>query len=141
VIREDYLFRQIKQIAEALARMLKLREERRYDDARAVADSLYEQLGIPRELHDVVDTPTLASMLRSADNIRLAAQLQVEEGHIYKLEGDPVTAFTKYKRAHELILEARALDPIPADETMLFELSRLAPHYMLDERYRSPQDG
>jgi tetratricopeptide (TPR) repeat protein len=137
MIREDFLLRQIKQFAEALARMLKLRTAGKYDEALAQADALYEALGIPRGLHDVVDTPTLASMLRTADAIRMAAQLQVEEGHIYKAKGDPVMAFTKYKRAHELMLEARALEPIPTDDTMLLELARLAPGYMLDPRYRS----
>src|SRR6188768_52430 len=126
MIREDYLMRQIKLVAEALARMLKLRREGKYDEAIEVADSLYEELGIPRGLHDVVDTPTLASMLRTADAIRMAAQLHVEEGHIHKARGNPVTAMMKYKRAHELMLEARALDPVEEDDTMLLELSRLA---------------
>lgn len=137
MFREDYLLRQIKLVAEALARMLKLRTARQYDEALAVADSLYEELGIPRGLHDVVDTPTLASMLRSAEAIRLAAQLQIEEGHIYKAKGDPPSAAMRYRRAHELMLEARALEPIATDETMLLELARLAPAYMLDARYRS----
>lgn len=142
MIREDYLIRQIKLVAEAIARMLKLRTAGRHDEALAVADQLYEQLGIPRGLHEVVDTPTLASMLRTADAMRAAAQLQVEEGHVYKAKGDPATATMRYKRAHELILEARALDPVPADDTMLLELARLAPAYLLDPRYtRSPQDG
>ena len=139
MIREDYLMRQIKLVAEALARMLKLRTEGKHDEALAVADSLYEQLGIPRGLHDVVDTPTLASMLRTADAMRMAAQLHVEEGHVYKARGNPVDAMTRYKRAHELMLEARALDPVEADETMLLELSRLAPWYMLDDRYKTEQ--
>jgi hypothetical protein len=137
VIREDYLIRQIRQIAEAIARMLKLRTESKYDEALAVADSLYEELGIPRGLHDVVDTPTLASMLRYAETIRAAAHILVEEGHIYKAKGDPVMAAIKYKRAHELMLEARALEPAETDDAALLELARLAPWYMLDERYRA----
>ena len=128
--------RQIKLVAEALARMLKLRTAQKYDQALAVADELYEELGIPRGLHDVVDTPTLASMLRSASAIRMAAQLQVEEGHVYTAKGDPLAAGIRYRRAHELMLEARALEPIPADDAMLLELSRLAPAYLLDARYR-----
>jgi hypothetical protein len=117
--------------------MLKFRTEGKYDEALAQADALYEALGIPRGLHDVVDTPTLASMLRTADQMRMAAQLQVEEGHVYKAKGDPVTAFTKYIRAHELVLEARALEPIETDDKMLLDLARLAPGYMLDARYRA----
>jgi hypothetical protein len=106
-----------------------------------MADSLYEELGIPRGLHDMVDTPTLASMLRTADAMRTAAHLLVEEGHIYRSGRDPLAAVTRYRRAHELMLEARALEPLPEDDTMLFELSRLAPPWLLDERYRSPEHG
>ena len=138
MFRDDYLIKQIKQAAQALARLLGLRKAGEYDKALQLAESLYEELGIPRGLHDVVDTPTLAGMLRTADNMRFAAQLQVEEGHIYNSTGDPLAAFKCYRRAHELMLEARALDPIETDDNMLLELSRLAPAHLLDERYRSP---
>jgi tetratricopeptide (TPR) repeat protein len=136
MFRDDYLMRQIKQLAEVLARMLKLRSEQQYDQALAAADALYEELGIPRGLHDVVDSPTLASMLRTPEAMRAAAQLQVEEGQIYRAKGDPMTAFSKYRRATELLLEARALDPQPGDDAMLLELARHAPSWMLDERYK-----
>jgi hypothetical protein len=137
VIRDDYLIRQIKQVAQALARLLGLRRAGQYDEALELTESLYEELGIPRGLHDVVDTPTLASMLRSAEKMRVAAQVFVEEGHIFKATGDPLAAFKCYRHAHELILEARAMDPVAEDETMLLELARLAPAHLLDERYRS----
>jgi hypothetical protein len=137
VIRDDYLMRQIKQAAQALARLLGLRKAGEYDKALELTEELYESLGIPRGLHDVVDSPTLASMLRSPDNMRLAAHLFVEEGHIFKAKGDPLAAFKCYRRAHELILEARAIEPIEDDENMLLELARLAPAHLLDERYRS----
>jgi hypothetical protein len=136
VIREDFLLRQIKLFVDAVARMLKLRKAGKHDEALAIADELYEQLGIPRGLHAVVDTPTLASMLRTADAIRTAAALQLEEGHIYKAKNDPIMASKKYKTAHELMLEARVLEPNEFDDAMLFELSRLAPWYTLDPRYR-----
>ena len=136
MFRDDYLIRQIKQLADVLARMLKLRTEQHYDQALAAADALYEQLGIPRGLHDVVDSPTLASMLRTPEAIRAAAHLQLEEGHIYKAMGDPMTAFSKYRRATELVLEARALEPQPDDDALLLELSRYAPAWLLDDRYK-----
>lgn len=136
MIRDDYLIRQIKQLAAALARLLGLRTAGEYEQARRLVESLYEDLGIPRGLHDVVDTPTLAGMLRDADKMRIAAQAMVEEGHVYKAQGDPLAASTCYRRAHELMLEARALAPVPEDETMLLELSRLAPAQLLDPRYR-----
>ncbi len=137
MIRDDYLLRVIKQFAEALARMIRRREEGAYDEALQEADRLYEELGIPRDLIDVVDTPTLAAMLREADRMRVAAKLCWEEGHVYKAKGDPLTAFARYRRAHELFLEARAIAPTADDDAALFELSRLAPAQLLDARYRT----
>ncbi|MDQ3364504.1 MAG: hypothetical protein M3680_03655 [Myxococcota bacterium] len=136
MIREDYLIRMVKQFAEALARLMKLREAGEHRAALQIADGLYDELGISRELVDVVDTPTLAGMLRDPERMRAAAQLCWEEGHVFRSQGDPLTAAVRYRRAHELLLEARALAPLPEDDTALFELSRLVPAWQLDERYR-----
>lgn len=134
--REDWIIRLIRQFAEALARMAGLRKAGDFRQALEAADRLYDELGIPRDLVDVVDTPTLASMLRRPDKIRAAAMLLWEEGHIFKAKGDPLTAFAKYRRAHELFLEARAQDPQPEDDSAILELSRVAPARDLDPRYR-----
>lgn len=133
----DVRVAQIKQVAQALARLLGLRRAGEYDKAHELAEALFEELGIPRGLHDVVDTPTLASMLRNAETMRVAAQVFVEEGHTFRATGDPLAAFKCYRRAHELILEARVTDPVAEDDTMLLELARLAPAHLLDERYRT----
>jgi hypothetical protein len=50
--------------------------------------------------------------------------------------GDPLHAGIRYRRALELILEARALDPRAEDEGAILELSRLVPIHTLDPRYR-----
>ncbi len=137
MIREDYLIRLIKQFAGALARLLKLRQAGEHRAALQVADGLYDALGITRELVDVVDTPTLAGILRDPDRMRAAAQLFWEEGHLFKSQGDPLAASLRYRRAHELLLEARAIAPTDDDDDALLELSRVAPASDLDERYRS----
>lgn len=134
--REDYIMRLIRQIAEAIARIAGLRKAGELDRAIDAADRLYEELGIPRDLIDVVDSTTLADMLGRADKIRGCAMLLWEEGHIFKAKGDPLTAFAKYRRAHELFLEARAREPHPDDDNAILELSRLAPARDLDPRYR-----
>ena len=60
MIREDFLMRLIRQATEAIARMIRKRDDGEYDAAQRDADGAYDLLGIPRELCDVVDTPTLA---------------------------------------------------------------------------------
>jgi hypothetical protein len=51
-------------------------------------------------------------------------------------KGDPVQAALRYRRALELILEARALDPQPEDDEAILELRRHVPVDTLDARYR-----
>ena len=133
--------RLIRQVAEAVARMLKLRTGGDPAAALRAAEPLYDALGVPRELCDVVDTPTLAGMLRHPDRMRALARLSWEEGHAHKALGDPLTAFARYRRALELFLEARALatgdDRDEEDDACILELSRLVPAAELDARYRA----
>ncbi len=131
--------RLVRQFAEALATMKRRREGGENLAALKVADRLYDELlTIPREVIDRVDTPTLVSLLGGVDRIRAAALLFREEGHIYRAQGDPLTSFARYRRAHELFLEARALDPREEDDSAILELSRAAPAEQLDPRYRAP---
>jgi hypothetical protein len=137
MFREDYIIRLIRQFAEALARIARLRVEGKLSDARAAIDNLHDELfGLPRAMTDRVDTPTLAALLKDADKMRAAAMLYWEEGRLYKATGDPLTAHLRYRRAHELMLEARALAPAPDDDAAILELSRAAPARDLDPRYR-----
>ncbi|HEU0033877.1 MAG TPA: hypothetical protein VFQ53_24785 [Kofleriaceae bacterium] len=135
--REDILMRWIRQFAEALARLAGLRKSGDLRAARDEIERLYEELGIPRELVDLVDAATLAGMLRTPDRMRAAARLLWEEGHVLRATGDPLAAGIRYRRAHELFLEARAIAPEPDDDAAILELSRVAPGWELAERYRA----
>lgn len=138
MIREDYIMRLIRDLAEVVKRVIRAREQE--GNARMALDEIargYEELlGMPPGLSDLLDAATMTQMLRTADRLRAAAQLSWQEGHCYKSMRDPLTAFQRYRRAHELYLEARALDPQPDDEAAILELSRLAHGRHLDPRYR-----
>lgn len=139
MFRDDYLMRLIKQFADFIARAAGFNRKGEHEKAlqetqRAWAELLHD---VPRELVDVVDTPTLASLLREPQRMRAAAQLLVEEGRAIRGKGDPATAAMRTKRAIELYLEARAIAPEPDDETAIFELSREVHGNQLDERYRT----
>jgi tetratricopeptide (TPR) repeat protein len=137
VFREDYLLRLIHQLADAIAAIAGLNRKGEHDKALAAADQAWGKLlDAPRELIDAVDTPTLAGMLREPAKIRVAAQLCYEEGRALAGKGDPLHAGIRYRRAMELTLEARAIDPSAEDAAAILELSRLVPTDTLDPRYR-----
>jgi tetratricopeptide (TPR) repeat protein len=137
VFREDYIIRLIQQLVAVIARIVGLNQKGDYDKALAAADQAWEKLlEAPRELIDAVDTPTLAAMLRDPDKLRIAAQLFYEEGRALAGKGDPLHAQIRYRRAMEVILEARAIDPQAQDDAMILELGRVVPIDTLDPRYR-----
>jgi tetratricopeptide (TPR) repeat protein len=139
VFREDYLMRLIHQLADFIAHIAGLNHKGEHDKALAAADQAWGKLlDAPRELIDAVDTPTLAGMLREPAKLRAAARLCYEEGRALAGKGDPLHAGIRYRRAMELILEARAIDPSAEDDGTILELSRLVPTHTLDPRYRAP---
>jgi hypothetical protein len=138
VFREDYILRIIQQMADFLARIAGHNRKREFDKAVSEASRAWaEVLDVPRELVEVLDTPTLAGMLGDPDKMRLASQLLVEEARAVAGKGDPLGAAQRYRRAFELLLEARAVDPRDSDDAALLELSREVPPGVIDERYRS----
>jgi hypothetical protein len=142
VFRDDYIIRVIKQLVEAIARIAGFNRRGQHDDALAAAGRAWGDLiEGPPGLVDAVDTPTLAALLRDPAKIRIAAQLRYEEGHALAGKGDPLHAAVRYRLAMELMLEARALDPKPEDETAILELSRLVPIDTLDPRYQDRKGG
>ena len=141
VFREVYIIRLIQQLVAIVARIAGLNRKGDHDKALAAADQVWEKLlDAPRELIDAVDTPTLAAMLREPDKLRIAAQLSYEEGRALVGKGDPLHGQIRYRRAMELILEARSLDPQAQDDAMILELGRIVPMDTLDPRYRRAPD-
>lgn len=138
MIREDYIMRLIKQLADAIARMAGFNRKRDYDAALAESERAWtDLLGVPRELVEVVDTSTLAGMLRDPEKMRAAAELLIEEARALTGKADPLNAAMRSRRAIELYLEARAIDPRPTDDASILELSRVVPAAHLDPRYRT----
>jgi tetratricopeptide (TPR) repeat protein len=138
MFREDYIIRLIQQLVDAIARIAGLNRRGEHDKALAEAEQAWGALlDAPPDLVDAVDTATLAEMLRSPDKMRVAAQLLHEQGRALAGKGDPLHAGVRYRRALELILEARAIEPSDQDDAMLMELSRVVPVATLDPRYRS----
>lgn len=138
MLREDYIIRLIKQLGAFLARIAGKRREGDFEGALDEAGKAWDDLigQPPRELVDVLDTHTLADLLGEPAKMRVAARLLVEEGRAYAGKGDPAHAAICYRRAWELYLEARVVEPSDEDEAAISELARLVPANQLDPRYR-----
>jgi hypothetical protein len=135
VYQEDYILRLVQQLAAFAAQIAGLSQKGEYDEALAAADQAWGKLleDTPRALIDAVDTPTLAGMLREPAKIRAAAQLFVEEGRALAGKGDSQRAAARFRRAMELIFEARTLDPLgdspaPRDAASPVGPSKLGPN-------------
>lgn len=128
MIREDYIMRLIRQLAEVLARAAGHNTRRKYDEAiDALRRGWDELLETPRDLLEVVDDATLADLLRDPAKMRIAAQLLGEEARAVAGKSDPVHAAMLSKRAMKLYAVASDLDPQDDDEAHILELSRAAP--------------
>ena len=138
MFREDYIIRLIKQLADFVARIAGYRQAGEFERAQAEIERARDELlGFPPGLVDAIDTPTIVSLLRHPDKLRAAARLFWEEGLVLRARKDPLTAAARFRRAFELYLEARALDPTEEDTAAVLELSRLIPAGELDDRYRA----
>jgi hypothetical protein len=150
---EDYLLRLIKQVVataahlvggHAIAQIVQLNRSGDHRRALDEIDGAWDDLlDGPRGVARAVDTPTLVGMLRDPVRMRLAAQLCAEEARARAGLGDAGRAADRYRRAIELVLEARAIDPQSSDErdlAALRELTSAAPDAALAPRHRALLD-
>jgi hypothetical protein len=139
VLREDYLMRHIQRLAEALARIFGLNQREEYDQALAAAEQAWEELlDVPGALIRAIDTATLVGMLREPAKLRLAARLFREEARALTGRGELARASVRSRRALELLLEARSLDPSGRDDDdpVIAELAQVVPADALAARYQ-----
>jgi hypothetical protein len=137
VLRDDYIGRMIRQLAEFIARISGLAVKQDYLGAfDQVGRAWTDLLDVPRELVDVLDGPTLARMLGDPAKMRVGAELLTEEARVHTAKGDRIHATQCSKRAFELFLEARAIDPQPSDDVAILELGRVIPPNEIDARYK-----
>ena len=141
MITNDYLMRRIEQIVRAIADMLKLSERGEFARALHKSEGIYDMLGVPKQLIDVMDAPSLARLLRTPDKMRMFARVCQEEASIHKRKGDPLSEQNRNRLALELHLEARAIDPHPEDRDAIASLVDVIPRELLPRQYRATESG
>lgn len=95
-----WLERQLQQLADAVARVLRLRRERKLDEARAALGETYEDLfGLAPEVLDALDVPSAALLLGAAERVRAWAELLDVGADLAADAGDPAGAQRLRERA------------------------------------------
>ncbi len=107
MVERDYIMRLVQQLAAALTRIFKLKEQEKYDQALdETAGAFNELLGMSPELLAAFDSATLAQLLGHHQRVKTAAALFREAGELYQRKGEDAAAQMRYQRAFELYLEA-----------------------------------
>lgn len=139
MIERDYIMRLVQQLAAVVARVLRLRELEKYDQAQQELEQAYGELfGLNYELLLSLDAATAAQLLGHEEKIKIAAKLMQEESALLEKQSKFEQAHARRQRALELYLEAVALGGYSEDEdgAMLASLRRKIDMADLAERYQ-----
>jgi hypothetical protein len=138
-VERDWVMRVVQQLAELLARVLKLKVQQRYDEAAQVLEAgCLTVLGLEFSALTLVDSLTGAQLLSEVSRIRTFARLLEELASVHREAGALAEARACSRHALEMYLEvlARRSD----DEEALSGLHRLTAQVAtatLHERYRA----
>jgi hypothetical protein len=108
--RKDYIERLIEQFAQALARILKARQEARYEDALGlIREAARTALGMEYGPLTRVDAASTARMLGDPERVGVLGRLVAQEAEVLQARGEVAGAEDRFRLGLELLLEARAL--------------------------------
>jgi hypothetical protein len=110
MIRKDYIERLIEQFAAAFAALLKLRRERKTEEAQQlIRDTALSVLGMEYATLTMADAASTARLLGHPLRVVGLARLVAEEAELFHEQADTARATLRWALALELFLEARAL--------------------------------
>lgn len=133
MIERDYIMRMVQQLAAALTRIFKLKEQEKYDQALdETGEAFNALLGMSPEMMAAFDSATLAQLLGHHEKVKTAAALFRAEGELHQLQGDSATAQTRFQRAFELYLEAAHMQE--RSDTECVEAARFVAKLLFAER-------
>ena len=138
VLRDDYIGRMIRQLAQFVAKISGLARSRTISGAfDEVARAWTELLDVPRELVERARRADAGADARRSgkDACRRRAARRRGEGSAPRTATSS-TRCNASKRAFELFLEARAIDPQASDDVAILELARVIPPNEIDPRYK-----
>ncbi len=112
LFERDYILRIAKQLAALLAAILKLKQEKKYDQALEQLQGAFPSLfGIEYRTLVGVDSASAAQLLGEAAKIKTVARLLSEEADLFQSRGDDDRGTAKRAHALELYIESAIRDP------------------------------
>lgn len=107
IVERDFIMRLVKQMAELLARALKLKAAKKDDEAAEVLESgCLSLLGIDWKTLAWVDSASAAQLLKEPARIRAFAELLETRAKFHAESGELAEARSKYQHAFEMYREA-----------------------------------
>ena len=104
MFERDYLLREVQKLSELIAKIARLRTERKLDPALDEIASGYERFGMKKSMLEYLDPSSLVRMVGSAEVVGAVGRLMEQEAAILEERGDP-SAEAKRARA-QLLIEA-----------------------------------
>jgi hypothetical protein len=106
-VERDFIMRLVQQLAEVLARALKLKAAKKDDEAAEVLESgCLSLLGIDWKTLAWVDSVSAAQLLKEPARIRAFAVLLEQRAKFHVESGELAEARSKYQHAFEMYREA-----------------------------------
>lgn len=139
MIRKDYIERLIEQFAAAMSALLKLRRERKAEEAQQLLrDTALSLLGMEYGTLTMADAASTAKLLGHPRRVAMLARLVAEEGELLEQTGEPARASTRWVLALELFLESQAMGAKleGEDARVLSGLRQKVEPPLLSERYQ-----
>jgi hypothetical protein len=139
MLRKDYIERLIEQFAAAFAALLKLRREKKTEQAeQLIRDTALSVLGMEYGTLTMADAASTARLLGNSLRVAGLARLVAEEASLFEQKGDSARAALRRGLALELYLEAQALGAKLAGEDgpVFAELRQKVEPTLLSERHQ-----
>ncbi len=139
MIRKDYIESLIEQFAAAISALLKLRRERKTEEAQQlIRDTALSLLGMEYGPLTMADAASTAKLLGHSLRVAVLARLVAEEGELFEQQGEHTRASVRWGLALELYLEARVLGAkFEGEDARVFaELLQKVEPTLLSERHQ-----
>ncbi len=127
IVERDLILRIIQQLAALVARVLKLKKERKYGEAEQLVAEAYRGLfGLDRRFLQLMQPAHVAQALGAPQKVKAFVELMAEEADLLRLRGDPQSAAASARWALEIFRAGNVPLTEPGTGVLLSRLRTMA---------------